>query len=101
MVACWLRSSLKPKQQGVESGAIPTRCGLFYNGSTTTQLTNNTTNDYDPAISGSNIVWVVGDGTDSEIYYSSNIARSDRFSFTVSDGAGGSTDGTFNFTLTP
>jgi hypothetical protein len=28
MVACWLRSSLKPRQQGAESGAIPTQCGL-------------------------------------------------------------------------
>jgi len=40
----------------------------FWDGSTTTQITDNATYDGDPAISGSNVVWVAGGGSDSEIY---------------------------------
>ena len=35
---------------------------------TITQLTNNTTDDGDPAISGMNVVWHGWDGNDQEIY---------------------------------
>jgi len=35
---------------------------------TITQLTNNTTNDSHPVISGSNVVWQHWDGSDFEIY---------------------------------
>ncbi len=35
---------------------------------TITQITDNATNDYDPKISGSNVVWWSHDGNDGEIY---------------------------------
>lgn len=35
---------------------------------TITQLTNNSTNDSNPAISGTNVVWQHKDGSDYEIY---------------------------------
>jgi hypothetical protein len=37
-------------------------------------------------------------GNDYEIFFG-NLANRDRFNFTVSDGAGGSTAGTFNLTI--
>ena len=41
----------------------------FWNGSTTTQVTNNSTYDYEPQISGNNVVWYGYDGNDHEIYF--------------------------------
>jgi beta propeller repeat protein len=41
----------------------------FWDGSTTTQVTNNSTDDYAPQISGNNVVWHGYDGNDSEIYF--------------------------------
>jgi len=45
-------------------------CGVGFAASswTITQLTNNDTNDHWPAISGTNVVWLGWDGSDSEIY---------------------------------
>jgi beta propeller repeat protein len=41
---------------------------FFYNGSSTTQLTNNNFNDANPQIYGSNVVWRGYDGNDYEIF---------------------------------
>ena len=75
---------------------------FLFNGTTTTQLTTNSTNDFIPGVSGSNVVWIgrggSDGGTDDEIFFG-NLANRDRFNFTVSDGAGGSTAGTYNFTI--
>ena len=44
-------------------------CEIYlWDGVTTTQITNNSTNDGYPAISGSNVVWEGYDGSDCEIY---------------------------------
>jgi beta propeller repeat protein len=69
----------------------------LYDGSTTTQLTNNrlVSNTRSLQISESNVVW-----QDSGIYFSSPYQQpEDYFGFTVTDGAGGSTSGTFNFAI--
>jgi serralysin len=116
---------------------------FFYNGTTTTQLTNTDQNEYPTQISGSNIVWLgwttfsdsnvffydgsqvkqvtntyryqnnpqvsganiawsgsggSDGGADNEIFFA-NLARQDRFGFTVSDGAGGSVAGSFSFAI--
>ncbi len=75
---------------------------FLFNGTATTQLTTNSTDDFIPQVSGSNVVWYgrggSDGGTDGEIFFG-NLASRDRFNFTVSDGAGGSTAGTFNFTI--
>ncbi len=41
---------------------------FFWNGSTVTQLTNNTLQEGAPAISGEHVVWHVSDGNDNEIF---------------------------------
>ncbi|NEQ28339.1 MAG: hypothetical protein F6K28_57045, partial [Microcoleus sp. SIO2G3] len=79
-----------------------TNLDLFYsNGSgTPIRLTENGVNDLNPRISGANVVWssqASGSAT-SEIFLTNN-ARQDSFTFTVTDGVGGSTVGTFNFTI--
>jgi hypothetical protein len=73
---------------------------FFYNGATgaTTALTDNTTNDLAGGISGSNIVWTGFDGTDDEVFVS-GFTPTDSLSFTVTDGSGGSTNGTLNITI--
>jgi hypothetical protein len=42
---------------------------FFYNGTSTTRLTNNSYHDLYPQISGNNVVWSGYDGTDYEIYF--------------------------------
>jgi hypothetical protein len=54
-------------------------------------------------ISGANLVWRrygggTDGGSDSEIFFA-NLARQDMFGFAVSDGAGGSVAGSFNFAI--
>jgi hypothetical protein len=73
----------------------------FYNGSTTTQLINTSIagGEFGLEISGSNVVWQRSDGIDSEIYFYNPSQQQDLFGFTVTDGVGGSTSGTFNFTI--
>jgi Cadherin-like len=71
----------------------------FYNGSTTIQLTHNALNDFAPQISGSNIVWLSqDDGAYPEVFFL-KVYNRDSFGFTVTDGIGGTTSGTFDFTL--
>jgi len=41
---------------------------FYYDGSTTTQLTNNSTSDFDPVIDGNIIAWYGGSGSSQEIY---------------------------------
>ena len=41
----------------------------FWNGSTTTQLTNNSTDDNTPKVSGNNVAWLGFDGNDYEVYF--------------------------------
>jgi len=41
---------------------------FYFDGSTTTQLTNNSTNDFDPVIEGDIIAWYGGSGSSQEIY---------------------------------
>lgn len=74
---------------------------FLYDGTanTTTELTNNTENDFGARISGSNIAWMTNDGTDNEIVFR-RFAPADQFGFTVADGAGETTNGTFNLTIT-
>jgi hypothetical protein len=76
---------------------------FLFNGTSTTQLTTNSTDDFGPRVSGSNVLWAGRGGSDGgsdfEIFFFGNPANRDRFNFTVSDGAGGSTAGTFNFTI--
>jgi beta propeller repeat protein len=76
---------------------------FFYDGSQTKQVTNTYRSQYDLQISGANLIWVGSSGgsdggTDSEIFFA-NLARQDMFGFTVSDGAGGSVAGSFNFAI--
>jgi hypothetical protein len=73
---------------------------FFFDGITTTQLTTNNTRDFYPQVSGSSVMWTGRDSNDnnSEIFLS-NGATTDRFDFTISDGVGGATNGTFNLTL--
>jgi len=70
----------------------------LFNGSTTTQLTTNSADDRDLKISGSNVAWSKFVGSTYEIYFG-NLAKNDNFGFTVADGVGGTTNGTFNLTL--
>jgi beta propeller repeat protein len=72
---------------------------LYFDGSNTRSLTNNRSNDVLPKISGFNLVWQVEDQTTSEVYYR-NLATSDSFNFTVTDGRGAVTNGTFSFNIT-
>ncbi|HEY9630487.1 MAG TPA: cadherin-like domain-containing protein [Coleofasciculaceae cyanobacterium] len=68
----------------------------FYNGSSAIQLANNltyTSNDL-LQISGSNVAWTSGEG----IFFS-NSATTDTFGFSVTDGAGGTTSGTFDIAI--
>ncbi len=41
----------------------------FWNGSTTIQLTNNSTDDMTPKVSGNNVAWLGFDGNDYEVYF--------------------------------
>lgn len=57
---------------------------LFYNAATgtTTPLTNNTSNDSDASISGSNVVWQSG----TQVFLYSSAAPNDSFNLQVTDG---------------
>jgi hypothetical protein len=71
---------------------------FFYDGTSTTQLSNNNLNDGAPLVSGANVAWTVLDGSDTEVA-SRTFAANDQFSFTISDGLGGVTNGTLNITV--
>jgi Cadherin-like len=71
---------------------------FFSNGSTTTQFTTNAIDDLAPKISGSNVVWSGNVDSTYEIFFG-NLAKNDSFGFTIADGVGGATNGTFNLTL--
>jgi hypothetical protein len=72
---------------------------FFFNGSSTTQLTLNNNTDNAVKISGSNFTWrQIDDSSISQIFFG-NGALSDRFDFTIADGAGGTASGVFNLTL--
>ena len=71
---------------------------FFFNGSTVTQLTTNSTDDLAPQISGSNVAWNSILGGSYEVFFG-NLAKNDNFDFTIADGVGGATNGTFNITL--
>jgi Cadherin-like len=74
---------------------------FYYDGSQVKQVTNGNFH-YNAQVSGANIAWTsVGGsdgGQDNEIFFA-NLARQDMFGFTVSDGAGGSVAGNFNFAI--
>ncbi|MBD2091747.1 pre-peptidase C-terminal domain-containing protein [Microcoleus sp. FACHB-1515] len=71
-------------------------------GTSLIQLTSNSSaSNVTPSISGGNVVWTRSTSpnlTTSQVFLIS-AARQDSFGFTVTDGAGGSTNGTFNFTI--
>ena len=52
-----------------EDGSVDNDREIYlWNGATITQLTDNTTSDYWPDVSGSNVVWYGPDAGDNEIY---------------------------------
>lgn len=76
---------------------------FLYSNAVTQQLTTNNTEDRLPSISGLNVVWLgtggSDGGSDREIFFTT-LEPQDNFSFTLTDGAGGTTSGTFNLTIT-
>jgi Cadherin-like len=73
---------------------------FFFNGSTVSQLTSNTIIDLRVQVSGSNVIWgsYIDSDVTSEIFFG-NVAPNDNFGFTIADGAGGVTNGTFTLNL--
>ncbi|MGJ3251885.1 MAG: cadherin-like domain-containing protein [Elainellaceae cyanobacterium] len=64
------------------------------------QITNDNRANFAVGISGSKVVWNGYDGTDFEVFFADLDQRvsQDHFAFTVSDGLGGITSGSFNLT---
>ncbi|MDX2213907.1 MAG: cadherin-like domain-containing protein [Oculatellaceae cyanobacterium bins.114] len=73
---------------------------FFYNGTTglTSQITNDTTQDKAVGIAGTNLVWNRSDGNDNEVFLLT-FTPTDQFSFSVTDGFNGLTNGTFNIAI--
>jgi len=71
---------------------------FFYDGTTTTQISNDTFNDGGAVISGKNIAWITQDETDTEVVLR-DFPNRDQFSFTISDGLGGLSNGTLDITV--
>lgn len=88
-------------ERGLDGGQDPEL--FLYDGTSTRQITQTYFSDFNPRISSSLYVWLSNGGADggydNEIFFGS-YATSDRFSFTVSDGAGGTTNGSFVFNIT-
>ncbi len=75
----------------------------LYNGTTTTNISNNTIIDYDPQISGNNIVWTGNDGNDSEIYLyqiSQSLPTLRINNVTITEGNSGTKNAVFTVTRT-
>jgi len=52
-----------------QDGSVDNDCEIyFWDGVSITQITDNSIDDWDPDLSGSNVVWARDDGNDGEIY---------------------------------
>jgi Tol biopolymer transport system component len=76
---------------------------FFYNGATgqTTQITKDTLGDFVVGVSGFKLVWNHFDSTDTEAFMTQldHPNRTDQFRFSVTDGVGGRTSGTYQLTI--
>ena len=57
---------------------------VLYDGTTTTQLTNNSYDDSYPQVSGSNVVWHGSDGNDYEIFMASLVPEPSTIAMLIS-----------------
>jgi hypothetical protein len=100
-----------PYQQGISGNHVVWTDGggtlgndtevFFYNGNKTLQLTNDSTGDTDPVVSGPNVAWLNQNYQTQakRILFYDGTTTKDNFGFTVADGAGGSTSGLFSITI--